>query len=97
VAHPSPYSPGSLVSTFTTTRLDPEPPGLVAMALTLVIFKGGNPAVAWLYFADEAPWAIDFSAKPKVPIVPPANPNPKFLITFLLFIRAVDYKIYTRV
>src|SRR5207302_11413577 len=44
VAQPRPYSPGSLVSTLTTTRRMPA--GAVRMVLTSVIFSGGNPDLA---------------------------------------------------
>ena len=43
VAQPKPYKPGSVVSTFTTTRLLPS--GAVAIALTLLIFTGGMPVL----------------------------------------------------
>src|SRR5258706_7503230 len=41
VAHPRPYRPGSLVSTFTTTRRMPS--GAVQIVLTLVILSAGMP------------------------------------------------------
>src|SRR5215468_4346772 len=40
VAHPRPYSPGSLVSTLTTTRRIPA--GAVRIVFTSVILSGGN-------------------------------------------------------
>src|SRR5205823_3781962 len=41
VAQPRPYRPGSLVSTFTTTRRMPS--GAVQIVLTLVILRAGRP------------------------------------------------------
>src|SRR3954451_13975773 len=41
VAQPRPYSPGSLVSTLTTTRRMPS--GAVQIVLTLVILRAGIP------------------------------------------------------
>src|SRR3954469_6551563 len=41
VAHPRPYRPGSLVSTFTTTRRMPS--GAVQIVLTFVILRAGIP------------------------------------------------------
>src|SRR4051794_22009442 len=43
VAQPIPYNPGSLVSTFTTTRRMPS--GAVQIAFTLVIRNAGIPPV----------------------------------------------------
>src|SRR4051794_13473877 len=44
VAQPRPYSPGSLVSTLTTTKRMPA--GAVRMVLTAEIFRDGVPALA---------------------------------------------------
>src|SRR6266540_2939963 len=43
VAQPSPWSPGSLVSTLTTTSMIPS--GAVQITLTSVIRNGGSPPV----------------------------------------------------
>ncbi len=41
VAQPNPYRSGSVVSTLTTTKLNPL--WAVTLALTLLIFTGANP------------------------------------------------------
>ena len=85
VAQPKPYNPGSVVSTFTTTRLIPS--GAVAIAFTFLIFTGGS---AFLYEEESGSLAIDFIGF--IPSNPAADPSDNILSAslrvFLLLINS---------
>src|SRR5215211_8624910 len=79
VAQPRPYKPGSVVSTFTTTRLGPC--GAVAIAFTLLIFTVFKPLVETdACLPGDAFLAAASGSAPKIPSKPAAEPAPNIFI-----------------